>query len=202
MKKLIAPLLLCVLLLCACTQGAEPPTQTEGDGGESVRTLASTDAFIVEAVISGENVKYRYTVFDLDGKPIESAFCAETPKVSQVSDTLVGIRFTDDGRSWARYYDLKSGKASESFMNAFWSDGELVAYNAYDNGHIMVVRSIFDESGYHFETPVESDSWRICVTAAELSEDGASLSVEFVEGDGTNADARVKTITLPLVPEE
>ena len=200
MKKLIAPLLLCVLLLCACTQGAEPPVQTKD--AENSRTLVSTDTFTVEAVVDGENVKYRYTVFDLDGKTIESAFCAEMPKVSQVSEALAGIRFTDDGHSWARYYDLKNGKASESFMNAFWSDGELVAYNAYDNGHIMVVRSIFDESGYHFETPVESDSWQIFVTAAELSEDGTSLSVEFVDGDGTNPDAKVKTITLPLVPEE
>lgn len=200
MKKLIAPLLLCVLLLCACTQGAEPPVQTKDV--ENSRTLVSTDTFTVEAVVDGENVKYRYTVFDLDGKTIESAFCAEMPKVSQVSEALAGIRFTDDGHSWTRYYDLKNGKASESFMNAFWSDGELVAYNAYDNGHIMVVRSIFDESGYHFETPVESDSWQIFVTAAELSEDGTSLSVEFVDGDGTNPDAKVKTITLPLVPEE
>lgn len=200
MKKLIAPLLLCVLLLCACTQGTEPPVQTKDV--ENSRTLVSTDTFTVEAVVDGENVKYRYTVFDLDGKTIESAFCAEMPKVSQVSEALAGIRFTDDGHSWARYYDLKNGKASESFMNAFWSDGELVAYNAYDNGHIMVVRSIFDESGYLFETPVESDSWQIFVTAAELSEDGTSLSVEFVDGDGTNPDAKVKTITLPLVPEE
>ena len=181
MKKLIAPLLLCVLLLCACTQGAEPPVQTKDV--ENSRTLVSTDTFTVEALVDGENVKYRYTV-------------------SQVSEALAGIRFTDDGHSWARYYDLKNGKASESFMNAFWSDGELVAYNAYDNGHIMVVRSIFDESGYHFETPVESDSWQIFVTAAELSEDGTSLSVEFVDGDGTKPDAKVKTITLPLVPEE
>ena len=200
MKKLIAPLLLCVLLLCACTQGAEPPVQTKDV--ENSRTLVSTDTFTVEAVVDGENVKYRYTVFDLDGKTIESAFCAEMPKGSQVSEALAGIRFTDDGHSWARYYDLKNGKASESFMNAFWSDGELVAYNAYDNGHIMVVRSIFDESGYRFETPVESDSWQIFVTAAELSEDGTSLSVEFVDGDGTKPDAKVKTITLPLVPEE
>ena len=199
MKKLIAPLLLCVLLLCACTQGAEPPVQTKDV--ENSRTLVSTDTFTVEAVVDGENVKYRYTVFDLDGKTIESAFCAEMPKVSQVSEALAGIRFTDDGHSWARYYDLKNGKASESFMTAFGSDGELVAYNAYDNGHIMVVRSIFDESGYLFETPVESDSWQIFVTAAELSEDGTSLSVEFVDGDGTNPDAKVKTITLPLVPE-
>ena len=200
MKKLIAPLLLCVLLLCACTQGAEPPVQTKDV--ENSRTLVSTDTFTVEAVVDGENVKYRYTVFDLDGKTIESAFCAEMPKVSQVSEALAGIRFTDDGHSRARYYDLKNGKASESFMNAFWSDGELVAYNAYDNGHIMVVRSIFDESGYHFETPVESDSWQIFVTAAELSEDGTSLSVEFVDGDGTKPDAKVKTISLPLVPAE
>ena len=65
MKKLIAPLLLCVLLLCACTQGAEPPVQTKDV--ENSRTLVSTDTFTVEAVVDGENVKYRYTVFDLDG---------------------------------------------------------------------------------------------------------------------------------------
>ena len=59
MKKLIAPLLLCVLLLCACTQGAEPPVQTKDV--ENSRTLVSTDTFTVEAVVDGENVKYRYT---------------------------------------------------------------------------------------------------------------------------------------------
>lgn len=202
MKRIIVPLLLCLILLCACTSPTEPPAQTKEDTSTTTRTLASADAFLVEEINDNGNVRYRYTVYGLDGKEIESALCAEAPKVSQVSDTLIGIRFSDDEHNWARYYDLESGRASESFMNAFWSDGELVAYNTYDNGHIMVVRSIFDEAGYHFETPVESDSWRICVLAAELSEDGKTLTAEYVEGDGSNSEARLRTVKLPLEAED
>lgn len=202
MKKSVLLLLLCVLLLCGCSK--EPPANTTDPTDETVKVIASGACFTVEEIVKGGITKYSYTVTDANGKVIETAFCAEKPRVSQVNNSLVGMRFTDDNHMWIRYFDTASGRASESFMNAFWSDGSLVAYASYDNGVIMVVRDIFDEDGFRSTTPADSTLWNVHVIAAEVSEDGCTLAVEYVDGDGTNPDAEIRTVTLPLceMPEE
>lgn len=202
MKKAILPLLIAVLLLAAC--GTNEPSIPKEQDDESSRVLVSGECFSVEEIVKNDSVRYRYTVLNSDGSVLEKAFCAERPAVSQVSENLVGMRFTDDNHAWSRYFDTEKGKVSESFMNAFWSNGLLVAYNSYDeSGHIMVVRDIFDDEGFRSETHVESDALMITVVAAELAEDGETLTVEYVSGNGSNPDAKIFSLPLPLTePEE
>lgn len=200
MKKSLLPLLLCALLLCAC--GTDAPEASPSPDPETTKIIASGDCFTVEEIV-GENVtKYYYTITAADGTVLESAYCAERPKVSQVGADLVGMRFTDDNHVWTRYYDTANGRVSKSFMNAFWSDGTLVAYSGYDDDVILVVRDIFDDNGFRSETPADSLLWSIHVVAAEPSEDGKLLTVEYVDGDGKNPDAVIKTAKLPLTADE
>lgn len=199
MKKLVLPLLLCLLMLCACGSGDDVGAKPTDTVDENTKVIASGEGFSVEQITKDGNVKYRYTVTDLDGAELESAYCAEMPKVAQVSKTLIGIRFTDGNNVWTRYFDLKNAKISESFMDAFWSDGTLVAYSDFVGHEIVAVRDIFDADGFYAEVELEgSDLWRITVIAAEVSEDGETLTVEYVDGDGKNPAAEIKTAALPL----
>lgn len=202
MKRVVLPLLICLMLLCGCSK--EPPAKTTNPTDETVKVIASGECFTVEEIVKDCITKYSYSITDINGKVIETAFCAEKPRVSQVDKNLVGMRFTDNNHMWTRYFDTASGRVSESFMSAFWSDGTLVAYASYDNGVIMVVRDIFDDEGFRSSTPAESTLWNVHVIAAEVSEDGTGLVVEYVDGDGTNPDAEIRTVTLPLceIPEE
>lgn len=200
MKRAALTLLLCALLLCAC--GTDAPEASPSPDTETAKVIASGECFTVEEIVGEKVTKYYYTVTAEDGTVLESAYCAERPKVSQVSEGLVGMRFTDDNHVWTRYYDTKNGVVSKSFMNAFWSDGTLVAYSSYDDDVILVVRDIFDDNGFRSETPADCLLWSVHVVAAEPSEDGKLLNVEYVEGDGENPDAEIKTAKLPLAADE
>lgn len=196
MKKFVLPLLLCLLMLCACS--SDPHAAIDDLDNETVKVISSGDCFAIEEIQDGSVVKYRYTVTGQNGDVLESALCAERPLVSQVSSDLIGMRFTDGNNRWTRYFDTKDMRVSESFMNAFWSDGTLVAYSAFDGDVYMTVRSIFDDNGFSSVTTLDSISWTVYVLATEVSEDGSELTVEYVEGNGTNPDAELKTVTLTL----
>ncbi len=199
MKKLTLSLLLLLAIFTGCN--SEPKDTVPDAADQNTVVIASGECFNVEEIKKGGIVKYRYTVYTLDGDELERAFCAEKPKVAQVTKTLLGVRFSDGGHNWTRFFDVENGVVSESFMNSFWSDGTLVAYADYNNGRRMVVCDIFDYAGFRSETEIESPTWNIYVIATQLSEDGKQLIVEYVDGDGTNPDAEIKTVTLPLTDE-
>ena len=110
-----------------------------------------------------------------------------------INPDLLGIRFTSDDRVFCRYYDLKNGFVSESFFNAFWDNGKLVAYYNYDNGHRMVVRSIFDHGSYYYQTEIDCPSLELTVTSCELNEQTGELTVSYVYG----ANNTKGTVKLP-----
>lgn len=201
MKKLFAVICIiaAVFLLCACSDNTpvEGQENTKAEG----EVIAESECFSLTKLTAEDGtVKYSYEVKAKDGTVIENALCAEQPRIAQINDNLLGMRFTANDHTFSRYFDLKNGVASESIKNAFWDNGELVASNDYDNGHFFLVQSIFGDETY-IRTEIESSSWQISVIATELSADGTVLTVSYVHGDGSDAKAKVNTIKLSLVEE-
>lgn len=193
MKKHLC-LLFAVLLLfamCACGE-QEMPHNPDDTGGDEV--ISKGKGFEITLHRTETSSKYYYTVTANDGTVIEHASAAEQPKVAPLGENLLGIRFYTETNSWCRYYDLESGKASESFFRAFWDNGKLVAYNDYEVSGKLIVRDIFDSSGYRFEQAVESSALELTVSAAVPSDDGSVLTVEYILGQSGDRN----TVDIPL----
>ena len=167
------------MLLAGC--GEDTPTETPAP---SAAILSQGDCFVVAEDHSSSVVKYSYTINDKSGAEIESAICAKQPRVAVINDDLLGVRFYVNDKTFCRYYDLKNGRVSDSFFNAFWDNGKLVAYHDYDNGHRLMVRDMFDENGYYYELDLDVQALSITVTACEQNEDTGDLTVKYTYGDG------------------
>lgn len=179
-KYLVCAMLMCLALLCGCSDEpvADPTPSTE-------TVLSSGSCFKVTENHSNGSTKYHYTITDKNGQTLESAICAKQPKVAVLNDSLIGIRFYVDDKSFCRYYDTDAGRVSGSFFNAFWDNGELVACHDYENGHRMMVRDIFNEDGYYYELDLDIHSLTITVTACEENSETGELTVEYSYSDNT-----------------
>lgn len=187
-KTILAAFLLCALLLAGCGDNGDTTVEPEATG----TVISSGDNFEVTEKTSDGVTRYGYTVTDKNGETLESALCAEKPKAVVINPDLIGIRFSSDEHMFCRYYDLKNGIVSESFFNAFWDDGKLVAYNDYEDGHKMVVRSIFDYGSYYYETEVDCPSWKLTIVSCEQNEQTGELTVGYVYGEDNSATGTVK----------
>lgn len=193
MKKAAAILLaFSVLFLVGCND-------SDGDvkkPKETAVSVTSGDCFEINK-LKGEdgNEKFSYTVKTHDGTVIESAVCANEPKVKPLNDDLLGVRFYTVTDSFVRYYDIKGGRVSASYFGAFWDNGELLAYNDFEASGKLIVRDIFDDSGYRYEKEITSDAMELIVTKAEPTDDGETLVVKFKLGD----HGAEKNVRLPLI---
>lgn len=193
MKKAAAILLaISVLFLVGCND-------SDGDvkkPKETAVSVTSGDCFEINK-LKGEdgNEKFSYTVKTHDGTVIESAVCANEPKVRPLNDDLLGVRFYTATDSFVRYYDIKGGRVSASYFGAFWDNGELLAYNDFEKSGRLIVRDIFDDSGYRYEKEITSDAMELIVTSAEPTDDGETLVVKFKLGD----HGAEKNVRLPLI---
>ena len=173
-------------------------SDSQGDVNKPSETstpLSSGDCFEISMLMGEDgNEKYSYTVKTHDGEVIESAVCANEPKVKPLNDDLLGVRFYTSTDSFVRYYDLKGGKVSASYFGAFWDNGKLLAYNDFEKSGKLIVRDIFDDSGYRYEEVIESDAMELIVTGAETNEDGNELEVKYTLGE----HGAEKSVTLLL----
>lgn len=193
MKKAAAILLaISVLFLVGCND-------SDGDvkkPKETAVSVTSGDCFEINK-LKGEdgNEKFSYTVKTHDGTVIESAVCANEPKVKPLNDDLLGVRFYTATDSFVRYYDIKGGRVSASYFGAFWDNGELLAYNDFEASGRLIVRDIFDDSGYRYEKEITSDAMELIVTSAEPTDDNETLVVKFKLGE----HGAEKNVRLPLI---
>lgn len=166
---------------------------------ETAVMVTTGDCFEINK-LKGEdgNEKFSYTVKTHDGTVIESAVCANEPKVKPLNDDLLGVRFYTATDSFVRYYDIKGGRVSASYFGAFWDNGELLAYNDFEASGKLIVRDIFDDSGYRYEKEITSDAMELIVTSAEPTDDGETLVVKFKLGD----HGAEKNVRLPLVDKD
>lgn len=178
-KRIAAIMLLMLMLLAGC--GENTPAETPAP---SAAILSHGDCFVVTEDNSSGITKYSYTIKDKSGAELESAICANQPRVAVINDDLLGVRFYVNDKTFCRYYDLKNGRVSDSFFNAFWDNGKLVAYHDYDNGHRLMVRDMFDENGYYYELNLDIQALSITVTACEQNEETGDLTVKYTYGDG------------------
>ena len=181
-RVLCAVLLLMMLCITACGTEPEPvksPDPTPGKSGNEV--ISKGVGFVITLGKSSDGTpRYDYTVTANDGTVIESASCPVQPKVAPLSKTLLGFRFSNDERSWCRYYDIEKGVASPSYFGAFWDNGSLVAYNDYQKNGVLTVCDIFDPEGFRSEAKLPAGASELTVTAAVPSEDGSVLTVEYM----------------------
>lgn len=166
---------------------------------ETAVTVTTGDCFEISK-LKGEdgNEKFSYAVKTHDGTVIESAVCANEPKVKPLNDDLLGVRFYTATDSFVRYYDIKGGRVSASYFGAFWDNGELLAYNDFEASGKLIVRDIFDDNGYRYEKEITSDAMELIVTSAEPTDDGETLVVKFKLGD----HGAEKNVRLPLVDKD
>ncbi len=194
MKKITAAvMLLMLLLLTAC--GEDVPAETPEPTGT---VISNGDNYSVVEEHSSGVTKYSYTISDKAGNVLESALCSKQPRVAEINDDLLGVRFYVNDKTFCRYYDLKNSRVSESFFNAFWDDGRLVAYHVYENGHRMTVRDMFDDNGYFYELDLDIQSLTISVTSCEQNEETGELTVKYSSGD----EGTEHSVTLPTKPAE
>ena len=184
-----------VLFLVGCNSSdgdVKRPTET-------AVTVTSGDCFEINK-LKGEdgNEKFSYTVKTHDGTVIESAICANEPKVKPLNDDLLGVRFYTASDSFVRYYDLKGGRVSASYFGAFWDNGTLLAYNDFEKSGKLIVRDIFDDNGYRYEKEITSDAMELIVSSAEPTDDGETLVVKFKMGE----HGAEKNVRLPLVDKD
>ena len=163
---------------------------------ETAVSVTSGDCFEINK-LKGEdgNEKFSYTVKTHDGTVIESAVCANEPKVKPLNDDLLGVRFYTATDSFVRYYDIKGGRVSASYFGAFWDNGELLAYNDFEASGKLIVRDIFDDNGYRYEKEITSDAMELIVTSAEPTDDNETLVVKFKLGE----HGAEKNVRLPLI---
>ena len=163
---------------------------------ETAVSVTSGDYFEINK-LKGEdgNEKFSYTVKTHDGTVIESAVCANEPKVKPLNDDLLGVRFYTATDSFVRYYDIKGGRVSASYFGAFWDNGELLAYNDFEASGKLIVRDIFDDNGYRYEKEITSDAMELIVTSAEPTDDNETLVVKFKLGE----HGAEKNVRLPLI---
>lgn len=192
-----------LFFLCACNDSS--PAQEQESDTSHERVISSTaNCRITEITNEDNSIKYFYAVTDNGGNVMEQAFCAGQPQVAQVSDKLLGVRFTLEGHVFVRYFDLEKGVVSRTFKNAFWGSDTLVATHDYDNdtGHYFEVQEIFDEDGYYFRKDITCSNIQLTVIATQESTDGKSIYVKYVPGDGSNKNAYKSTVNIPIVPAE
>lgn len=181
-----------VLFLVGCGSGDGDVKKPK----ETAVSVTSGDCFEINK-LKGEdgNEKFSYTVKTHDGTVIESAVCANEPKVKPLNDDLLGVRFYTATDSFVRYYDIKGGRVSASYFGAFWDNGELLAYNDFEKSGKLIVRDIFDDNGYRYEKEITSDAMELIVTSAEPTDDNETLVVKFKLGD----HGAEKNVRLPLI---
>lgn len=199
MKKAVISvcILAALFFLAACTDNT--PVQSVENNKTSEKVVTEGSNFTVTEIKNKDGIiKYSYEVTDSKGEIIEQALCAELPRVAQVNEKLIGIRFTTENHFFVRYYDVERGLISPSFKNAFWGNDTLVARHDYDNGHYFVVQNIFDKNEYCVKTEVDCDSWQMTVVSAEENADGTALLVKYVPGDGGDPKMRTYSITLSI----
>ena len=89
MKKRIAAIMLLMLtLLAGCGENTPAETPTP-----SAAILSQGDCFVVAEDNSSGITKYSYTIKDKSGAELESAICANQPRVAVINDDLLGVRF-------------------------------------------------------------------------------------------------------------
>ena len=196
MKRRISVLFLAVMLLSILSACSTDRPQSTPE--PTAKVVASGDCFEVTGTRSDGVTRYAYTVRDKSGNELESAVCSEQPRVAVINKDLLGIRFYVDGKTFCRYYDLKNSRVSESFFNAFWDNGKLVAYHDYSRSHSIVVREIFDPDGYRAEQKLDLPALTITITACEQDEESGEITVKYIYGDLETEGS----VVLPTRPEK
>ena len=87
-KRIAAIMLLMLMLLAGC--GENTPAETPAP---SAAILSHGDCFVVTEDNSSGITKYSYTIKDKSGAELESAICANQPRVAVINDDLLGVRF-------------------------------------------------------------------------------------------------------------
>lgn len=199
MKRLLITLAVAVILFVAVLwvwspESDKTPTDlSETDDG----IINSGENFIVTEINDDGSTKFQYTIVDRTGKIIEQALCNYEPKIVQKSENLLGVRFTTDTYRFYRYYNLATNEISESFMNAFWDNGTLVAYYEHNDGLKFTVCPIFG-SGYTCTVPSEATFWDVSIVSAETNSDNTELVVTFVSGKSREESPQKYYASIPL----
>lgn len=143
-------------------------------------------------VLQQSDKTFSYTVTDYNGTVLDKADgLTREPKGAAVNTAVVGVSVqagTGLSTNYAKYYDIKNGRISETFNYVLAAQGDYVVCADYKNGeHIITVYDIFDRSKYRKDYKLEN----VSPVAADFAVSGRfnsnnSITVTYLSGDDYN----------------
>ena len=189
-----------LLCLCGCKNGN---TQNINEDTAPVKnTVDSYDISKFYKVIQKDDSTFDYNVFDTDGEILDSETSVRLPSFKATGDYLMQLSVqTGTGLStnYAKYYDLKNRKTSETFHYVLTAKDNYVVCADYRNGkHIIIVQDIFDKEKYYYEYELEN----VSPVAADFAVDGnfnekGNISITYLSGE----DYKEEHYTIVLSPQ-
>ena len=175
-----------LLCLCGCKNGN---TQNINEDTAPVKnTVDSYDISKFYKVIQKDDSTFDYNVFDTDGEILDSETSVRLPSFKATGDYLMQLSVqTGTGLStnYAKYYDLKNSKTSETFHYVLTAKDNYVVCADYRNGeHIIIVQDIFDKEKYYKEYELEN----VSPVAADFAVEGhfnekGNINITYLSGE-------------------
>lgn len=136
-----------------------------------------------------EDKTYSYQITDYSGRVLGyEDNLTDSPERLHVSADVVGISVqtgTGLSTSYARFFDLENGKASETFHYVLAAKNSYVVYAEYRDGeHIIIVQDIFDKEQCYQEYKLEN----VSPVAADFAVGGyfgsnGSVNITYLAGE-------------------
>lgn len=198
MKKscLLIVSLLIILILCACGK-ADTKVPEEAEKSDKGEEIVSEENYSVFEEDGPEGKRYYYEIKANDGTVMENVYTHDKPVISERDKNIYSVLFFTDGKYFCRYYNVDTKEMTESFSRVFWDNGKVLARQNFAGDRSIVVQSIFDDS-YCEETLIDCIMSQFTVLAASLSEDGKTLNVTYIPGNGGDVGFTETDVAVPL----
>ena len=161
---------------------------TSGFDYAATHSLVSCDESKFYKVIQKDDSTFDYNVFDTDGEILDSETSVRPPYFKAIGDYLMQLSVqtgTGISTNYAKYYDLKNSKTSETFNYVLTAKDNYVVCADYRNGkHIIIVQDIFDKEKYYKEYELEN----VSPVAADFAVEGhfnekGNINITYLSGE-------------------
>ena len=175
--------------------------KTNGFDYAATHNLDSYDMSKFYKLVRQGDLAFKYFVFDADGEMLDSEISAKEPYFKAIGKYLMQLSVqtgTGISTNYAKYYDLKNSKTSETFNYVLTAKDNYVVCADYRNGkHIIIVQDIFDKEKYYKEYELEN----VSPVAADFAVEGhfnekGNINITYLSGE--NYKETNYTIVLSL----
>lgn len=161
---------------------------TSGFDYAATHNLDSYDKSRFYKLVQKDDSTFKYYVFDANSEILDSETSVRSPSFRAIGDYLMqlsGQAGTGLSTNYAKYYDLKNSKTSETFNYVLTAKDNYVVCADYRNGnHIIIVQEIFDREKYYKEYEIEN----VSPVAADFVVEGhfnekGNINITYLSGE-------------------